>query len=209
MHIVFQMCLCLMFSQADAFFSSGVLHCEGTASDAVLLGEILYNKMLLMQYNSTVGKYIGYTEKARKIAEILNTDYYLDQQKHNLQKCKTYFRILHDALEQTVEPIVRLRLDEAADEHPSTFVCSVYNFFPKNIMLTWLRNGEKVTSEVMSTESLPNGNWLYQRHSHLQYTPTRGDTISCMVEHASLQEPKIYDWGRHLVSTNGDSPPTS
>ncbi|XP_064883760.1 uncharacterized protein LOC115116045 isoform X2 [Oncorhynchus nerka] len=43
-------------------------------------------------------------------------------------------------------------------------------------------------------EELVNGDWTYQIHSHLEYTPTPGERIACMVEHFSLTEPKLYDW---------------
>ncbi|KAM8734293.1 rano class II histocompatibility antigen, A beta chain-like [Acanthopagrus schlegelii] len=73
-------------------------------------------------------------------------------------------------------------------------VCSVYNFYPKQIRVAWLRDGKEMTSEVMSTDEMPNGNWLYQVHSFLEYTPRPGEKISCKVEHASLVEPQLYEW---------------
>uniref|UniRef100_A0A3B4BAM9 MHC class II beta chain N-terminal domain-containing protein n=1 Tax=Periophthalmus magnuspinnatus TaxID=409849 RepID=A0A3B4BAM9_9GOBI len=56
-------------------------------------------------------------------------------------------------------------------------------------------NEEEVTSGVTFTDEMSNGNWLYQKHSYLEYTPTAADHISCMVEHASLRTPKLYPWG--------------
>lgn len=100
-----------------------------------------------------------------------------------------------------VEPYVWLRSVDAADSrHPSMLVCSAYNFYPKQIKLTWLRDGKQTTTDVTSTEELPNGNWLYQIHSFLEYTPTPEEKISCMVEHASLRKPMIYDWGKTVFS---------
>lgn len=99
-----------------------------------------------------------------------------------------------------VEPSVRLRSVEAAgSKHPGMLVCSAYDFYPKQIRVTWLRDGKEVTSDVTSTEELPNGNWLYQIHSHLEFTPTPGEKITCMVEHASLMQPKLYDWGKRVM----------
>nr|XP_061789621.1 class II histocompatibility antigen, B-L beta chain-like [Nerophis lumbriciformis]XP_061812066.1 class II histocompatibility antigen, B-L beta chain-like [Nerophis lumbriciformis] len=173
--------------------------CQGTSTDghdAVLLYKIYYNRMLYLEYNSTLGKAIGHTKVAKEFAQILNMGSYRKEKERALQSCKKYLRQFVETFDKKVEPKVRLRLDEskAAGEHPSSLICSMYNFYPKDILVTWLRNGKVLTSEVTSTDSLPNGNWLYQKHSHLFYTPKYGETISCMVEHASLQEPRIYDW---------------
>lgn len=96
-----------------------------------------------------------------------------------------------------MEPSVRVRsVDATGSKHPGMLVCSVFGFYPKLIQVTWLRNGKEVTSDVTSTEELSNGNWLYQMHSYLEFTPTPGEKITCMVEHASLMEPKFYEWGK-------------
>ncbi|KAJ8004924.1 hypothetical protein DPEC_G00141340 [Dallia pectoralis] len=95
----------------------------------------------------------------------------------------------------TVEPYVRLKsLDPSSNEHSAMLMCSAYNFYPKHIIITWLRNGQKVNSDVTSTEVLTNGDWSYQIHAYLQYTPTAGERITCMVEHYSLTEPQLHDW---------------
>ncbi|XP_022621885.1 rano class II histocompatibility antigen, A beta chain-like isoform X3 [Seriola dumerili] len=73
-------------------------------------------------------------------------------------------------------------------------LCSAYNFYPKQIRVTWLRDGKMVTSDVTSSDELSNGNWLYQIHSYLEYAPRPGEKITCMVEHATLKEPTLYDW---------------
>ncbi|KAL3060238.1 hypothetical protein OYC64_014746 [Pagothenia borchgrevinki] len=73
-------------------------------------------------------------------------------------------------------------------------VCSVHYFFPKPIRVTWLRNGKEVTSDVTSTEKLSNGDWHYQIHSYLEFTPVPGEKITCMVEHAHFMKPKLCEW---------------
>lgn len=50
-------------------------------------------------------------------------------------------------------------------------VYSVYDFFPNKIKVSWLRDGQEVNSDVTSTEVMPNGDWYYQTHSHLEYKP--------------------------------------
>ncbi|XP_035801124.1 class II histocompatibility antigen, B-L beta chain-like [Amphiprion ocellaris] len=41
---------------------------------------------------------------------------------------------------------------------------------------------------------MQDGDWYYQIHSHLEYTPRSGEKISCVVEHASLEEPLKTYW---------------
>ncbi|XP_042247604.1 rano class II histocompatibility antigen, A beta chain-like [Thunnus maccoyii] len=77
-------------------------------------------------------------------------------------------------------------------------VCSAYDFYPKQIRLTWLRDGQEVTSAVSFSEVMPDGDFYYQIHSYLEYTPTRGEKITCMVEHFSLSEPMLQVWDPSL-----------
>ncbi|XP_020559089.1 boLa class II histocompatibility antigen, DQB*0101 beta chain isoform X7 [Oryzias latipes] len=52
----------------------------------------------------------------------------------------------------------------------------------------------EVTEGVTFSDVLPNGDWTYQAHTYLTLTPGKQDHISCMVQHTSLKEPKIYNW---------------
>ncbi|KAG9345257.1 hypothetical protein JZ751_009803 [Albula glossodonta] len=84
--------------------------------------------------------------------------------------------------------------EKTSSKHPAMLVCSAYDFYPKGIKVTWLRDGQEVTSDVTSTEELSNGDWYYQLHSHLEYTPRSGETIACKVEHGSLPKGKVVTW---------------
>ncbi|XP_023819895.1 HLA class II histocompatibility antigen, DRB1-7 beta chain-like [Oryzias latipes] len=158
--------LFLLFSSTNAFYGHGTLKCQFTSShDLVYLEQVYFNKRLMVQYNSTLGKYEGYTKKAKDLADGF------------------------------IEPSVRVTpVVRQGSSHQAMLACSAYNFYPKQIRLTWLRNGEKVINYVTSTEELPDGNWLYQIHSYLEYTPSPREEITCMVEHASPKEPKLYNW---------------
>lgn len=81
----------------------------------------------------------------------------------------------------------------------TTLVCSAYDFYPKNIRIAWYQNGQEVTSGVTLSDVMTNGDWTYHVHSYLQYTPGQYDTITCVVEHASLKEPKISAWGEEIL----------
>ncbi|XP_038134353.1 boLa class II histocompatibility antigen, DQB*0101 beta chain-like isoform X3 [Cyprinodon tularosa] len=105
------------------------------------------------------------------------------------------FLTLFLAFSPGVEPYVWLRsVKSEYSQHSHMLICSAFDFYPKQIKLTWLRDGKEDTSDVTCTDELPNGNWLYQLHTYLEFTPKPGEQISCMVEHASLREPKLYNW---------------
>ncbi|GLD71689.1 H-2 class II histocompatibility antigen, E-S beta chain-like protein, partial [Lates japonicus] len=73
-------------------------------------------------------------------------------------------------VERTVKPsVVMGSTMPPAGKHPAMLVCSVYDFYPKQIRM--------VTGTTRST--------------HLEYTPRSGEKISCVVEHPSLKEPLI------------------
>lgn len=83
----------------------------------------------------------------------------------------------------------------ASGRHPAMLMCSAYDFYPKMIKLTWYRDGKEAAGDMTSTEELSNGDWYYQIHSHLEFTPKSGEKITCVVEHASLKEPLEVAWG--------------
>ncbi|XP_036928972.1 DLA class II histocompatibility antigen, DR-1 beta chain-like isoform X4 [Acanthopagrus latus] len=134
--------------------------------------------------------------EGEKYADILNKNArFIQLEQWKTQFCRKAVPRVHSGLLTPVEPSVWVRsVEEAGSKHPGMLVCSVYNFYPKQIRVAWLRDGKEMTSEVMSTDEMPNGNWLYQVHSFLEYTPRPGEKISCKVEHASLVEPQLYEW---------------
>ncbi len=60
---------------------------------------------------------------------------------------------------------------QAGGRHPAVLMCSAYEFFPRHIKVYWLRDGKVVTSDVTSVMEMADGDWYYQIHSELQYTP--------------------------------------
>ncbi|XP_038134354.1 H-2 class II histocompatibility antigen, E-S beta chain-like [Cyprinodon tularosa] len=188
----------LWFSAEGAYYGYYLGHCQFNFHDSqgvVFLEQLFFNKCLLVQYNSTLGKVVGYTKEGIIFADILNKNPRF--QKHQIWKtnrCNDIAHLLYGNL-STVEPYVTLSSVKAEySQHQLMLICSIYDFYPKKIKVTWLRDGKEITSDVTSTDELPNGNWLYQYHSNLEFTPKPGEKISCMVEHASLREPKIYNW---------------
>ncbi|GAA6085353.1 H-2 class II histocompatibility antigen, I-E beta chain-like [Tachysurus ichikawai] len=166
--------------------------------DMVYIDSYIFNKIEFIWYNSTVGKFQGYTQLGIHNAELWNNDTAKLQSeradvdnfcKHNAE---IYYR---NIIDKSVQPQVEVKLVKKPDgSHPAVLMCSAYSFYPKIIKVTWLRNGKEFESDVTSTEEMADGDWYYQIHSHLEYTPESGEEISCVVEHASFKKPMSYKW---------------
>ncbi|XP_074786664.1 HLA class II histocompatibility antigen, DM beta chain [Athene noctua] len=84
---------------------------------------------------------------------------------------------------------------------PVLLTCHVWGFYPPEVTVVWLHNGEMVgpgdePPPVIS--AVPNGDWTYQTRVTLTVTPSPGDTFTCSVQHVSLAQPLLEDWGPSL-----------
>ncbi|ROL41600.1 DLA class II histocompatibility antigen, DR-1 beta chain [Anabarilius grahami] len=178
------------------------IHSNRDFSDMVFIDNYAFNKDVDIHFNSTVGYYVGYTEHGVYNSQLWNNDTNLLQQERAQVEtyCKHNAEIRQSAIaDKTVPPKVKLSsVTQAGGRHPAVLMCSAYRFYPDRISVSWMRDGEVVKSDVTSTEEMPNGDWYYQIHSHLEYTPKSGEKISCAVDHAGLTKPIIIDWDPSL-----------
>nr|XP_009302413.1 rano class II histocompatibility antigen, A beta chain-like [Danio rerio] len=189
---------------ANEYYATELSRCIYTShdlSDMVFIDNYYFNKHLVTQFNSTLGKFVGFTEYGIKNAEIWNNSSLLQKEISNVDsECRFYIKTRDKAVrDKAVKPTVVLSsVTQANGRHPAMLICSAYEFYPRHIKVSWLKGGKSVTSEVTSTMEMADGDWYYQIHSELEYTPGPGEKISCLVEHASSSEPMIYDWDPSL-----------
>ncbi|TTQ23529.1 DLA class II histocompatibility antigen, DR-1 beta chain [Bagarius yarrelli] len=182
----------LLVQQSWCFWSKDDL------SDMEYIKPYIFNKINYVEFNSTLGRFVGYTETGIYNAEEWNKDTAeLQTRKAQVENycrnnAQTYYSTV---LHQTVEPRVKVKLVKKADGSSlARLMCSAYSFYPRLIKVTWLRNNKEVKGGQTSTEEMPDGDWYYQIHSHLEYMPESGEEISCVVEHASFKKPMVYKW---------------
>ncbi|XP_073351356.1 class II histocompatibility antigen, B-L beta chain-like [Pagrus major] len=151
-----------------------------------------FNKKVMKEFNSTRGNWTGFTNYSIEVAKRWNTDPF-DALQRAFEKnilCTDNIDYIQELGNLTAVPTVKLN----SLKHPSVLVCSAYNFYPKQIRLTWLRNGQEVTSAVSFSEVMSDGEWYYQIHSYLENHLTTGEKITCMVEHLTLSKPALHVW---------------
>ncbi|KAF6114051.1 hypothetical protein HJG60_006073 [Phyllostomus discolor] len=89
----------------------------------------------------------------------------------------------------TVYPAKTQRL-----QHHNLLVCSVNGFYPGNIEVRWLRNGQEEEAGVVSTGLIRNGDWTFQILVMLETVPQSGEVYTCQVQHLSLTDPVSVEW---------------
>uniref|UniRef100_A0A8C5QUZ3 Ig-like domain-containing protein n=1 Tax=Leptobrachium leishanense TaxID=445787 RepID=A0A8C5QUZ3_9ANUR len=95
-----------------------------------------------------------------------------------------YFHISHSIPDKTI-------LDKE-----KTLVCSVTDFYPVDITITWFRDGEIVRNSSLG-KIQRNINGTYSVDSTVTITPNhegKNQTVSCQVRHESLQVPLQEDF---------------
>ncbi|TRZ04071.1 hypothetical protein DNTS_017811, partial [Danionella cerebrum] len=196
-------------SSADGYYmyiSNECLYSKHDYSDMVYINLYVFNKDVKMLFNSTLGFFVGFTEAGVKAANNFNKDQtFIDQLKAEVETtCKRNADNVDSAIrDKTVEPTVIVKsVKQGEGRHPALLLCSAYDFYPEKIKVSWTRDGAEMTSDVTATMEMADGDWFYQIHSELEYTPKSGERIACVVEHASATRPMVYYWGemKHLSS---------
>lgn len=78
----------------------------------------------------------------------------------------------------------------------STLRCQALNFYPQNITMKWLKDGQPLDAkDVEPKDVLPNGDGTYQGWAALAVAPGEEQRYTCQVEHPGLDQPLTATWG--------------
>ncbi|CAM4681751.1 unnamed protein product [Lepidochelys kempii] len=98
-----------------------------------------------------------------------------------------------ETLQRKVRPTARVS-DRSSHDGLTTLSCKVSGFYPWDITVTWLKNGESRQQETYSEGILPSGDGTYQTWVTMEIDPKIKAHYSCHVEHESLVEPLSVSW---------------
>ncbi|XP_039400411.1 class I histocompatibility antigen, F10 alpha chain-like isoform X1 [Mauremys reevesii] len=98
-----------------------------------------------------------------------------------------------ETLQRKVRPTARVS-DRSSHDGLTTLSCKVSGFYPRDITVTWLRDGESRQQVTYSEGILPSGDGTYQTWVTMEIDPTIKAHYSCHVKHESLLEPLSVPW---------------
>ncbi|XP_078422972.1 class I histocompatibility antigen, F10 alpha chain-like isoform X2 [Cetorhinus maximus] len=111
-----------------------------------------------------------------------------------VQHLKHYLRTGKEYFERKVQPEVFISRSEPNSQYkPLTLSCLVTGFYPVDIEVSWLRDGE-VMSETLSSGVRPNHDGTHQIQKEIEINAGDEDQYSCQIEHCSLAETQFYQW---------------
>ncbi|KAK7146341.1 hypothetical protein R3I93_013932 [Phoxinus phoxinus] len=205
-HLILTLSLLTGADSADYYYirRAKCIYSSPDFSDMKYIDSFYLNKHLFTQFNSTLRKFVGFNEIGESFAESWNNGPFVQTERNGVAICTSLIQSEASRfLDKVVKPKVKVSsVTRDGGNHPAVLMCSAYEFYPAHIKVSWLRDGKLMTSEMTSTMEMADGDWYYQIHSELEYTPKSGEKISCMVEHASFNKPMIYDWDPSLPESD-------
>uniref|UniRef100_A0A8C3HQW4 Ig-like domain-containing protein n=1 Tax=Chrysemys picta bellii TaxID=8478 RepID=A0A8C3HQW4_CHRPI len=152
---------------------------------------LTFNKETMTWVAADIGAQIT---KRRWDAEVFDNQWW----KHYLEEeCISWLRSSleygKETLQRKVCPTARVSYRSSHDGL-STLSCKVSGFYPRDITVTWLKNGESRQQETYSEGILPSGDGTYQTWLTMEIDPKIKAHYSCHVEHESLLEPLSVSW---------------
>nr|XP_015195143.1 PREDICTED: HLA class II histocompatibility antigen, DR beta 4 chain-like isoform X1 [Lepisosteus oculatus] len=193
--------LCLTLSGADDFVYFFRSECHFSASDLrdlVYVRSMTFNGKERVRFNSTVGKYVGFDTWGEKQANYWNgqKDYIARLSADKDRFCKYNVQLMASGMQdRKIKPEVKIYPAKTASQgHTHMLVCHAHGFYPRQIAVSWLRNGQPVSSDLTSMSFASDGDWTYQTLLYLEFTPQGGETFECAVDHVALDGTLKLRW---------------
>uniref|UniRef100_A0A3B4ZGT6 MHC class II beta chain N-terminal domain-containing protein n=1 Tax=Stegastes partitus TaxID=144197 RepID=A0A3B4ZGT6_9TELE len=150
-----------------------------------------FNKEFTMQYNSTVGKWTGFTPAG--VITALEQNVKQDFLQRIVERdliCVNNVELIYNITEEYMALFFIIVLIFSLSYQCWSIQASAAGIVRPALSRRW----HPVKHQAFTPELPIREHWTYQFHSYLEHTPGGKDKVSCTVDHASLKEPKICSW---------------
>ncbi|XP_062843270.1 BOLA class I histocompatibility antigen, alpha chain BL3-6-like [Trichomycterus rosablanca] len=104
-----------------------------------------------------------------------------------IESLKQYIKIRRESLERKVRPKVFCFRENSSS---TEMMCNATGFLPKEINITWQKDGEDVHKDVNISKPVTSSEGYFQRTSILRVSPEeiQKHNYTCVVQHSSLEK---------------------
>ncbi|XP_067169749.1 class II histocompatibility antigen, B-L beta chain-like [Apteryx mantelli] len=163
------------------------------------LDRYIHNRQQLLHFDSDVGVYAADSPLGEPLAKAWNSQPEILERAQNAMDTisrHNYWVFSPFTVERRVQPkVLVFPMQSGSLPQTDRLLCYVTDFYPPEIEVKWFKNGREETERVVATDMIQDGDWTYQVLVMLESMPQSGDTYTCQVEHASLQQPLTQHWG--------------
>ncbi|XP_059581513.1 major histocompatibility complex class I-related gene protein-like [Alligator mississippiensis] len=114
------------------------------------------------------------------------------------ETCTTWLRkyLQHgEAALQSKHPVAQVS-NRLSWDRRSILSCRVHSFYPRDVAVVWLKNGEAQPQETSRSGVLPSGDGTYQTWATIEIDPSSNHNYTCSVEHESLGAALRVAWDK-------------
>nr|XP_056722884.1 H-2 class II histocompatibility antigen, E-S beta chain-like [Euleptes europaea] len=171
---------------------------NGTAGQVRYLYRDFWDRQECWRFDSRLGRFVAVAPLCERDVERFNRD--PQQLQYRMALVDSYCRHNYAIYEgffhsRQVQPLVRISPTKAEPlAHHTLLLCTAAGYYPSEVVIKWLKNGQEQTEGVGYADEIQNGDWTFHAQAMLETVPKRGDVYACQVEHSSLTDPITVQW---------------